>query len=133
MAERIPVQSTEEQVQQLAQLQHQCDQMMFWINYKASGALVIVVVANACLIILGFAIQEVVVWPEELGTIGNESESALKEKYAKFHAEVAAQEVRVNDVLQLAEQMLDNSHPEERLIMRRREVKATFCQLSITS
>ena len=66
-------------------------------------------------------------WPEELGTIGNESDAALKEKYAKFHTEVTAQEVRVNDVLQLAEQMLNDSHPEESLIMRRREVCVCVC------
>lgn len=29
-----PLTSTEEAIQQMAIFQHQCDQMMFWINYK---------------------------------------------------------------------------------------------------
>jgi len=83
---------------QMALFQHHCDQMMFWINYK-----------------------EVIVWPEELGSVGSESQSALKAKYAKFHDEITAQEVKIDEVIKMADGMIQSSHPEEMLIMRRRE------------
>merc|ERR1712071_426980 len=93
-----PLTSTEEDIMQMALLQHHCDQMMFWINYK-----------------------EVIVWPEELGSVGSESQSALKAKYAKFHDEITAQEVKIDEVIRMADGMIQSSHPEEMLIMRRRE------------
>jgi len=97
--------STQEAIQQMVAFQHQCDQMMFWINYK-----------------------EVIVWPEELGTVSGASQAALKEKYEKFNEEITAQEVRVNEVLEMAASMIKNSHPEEMLIMRRREELKTSWQ-----
>ena len=50
------------------------------------------------------------------------NKSILKEKYAKFNDEVAAQEVRVNEVIALAEMLIQKGHPEESVIRRRREV-----------
>ena len=67
--------------------------------------------------------KEVIVWPEELGSVGSESQSALKAKYAKFHDEITAQEVKIDEVIKMADGMIQSSHPEEMLIMRRREVE----------
>ena len=59
-------------------------------------------------------------WPQELSDI--KSEEAFQEKYAKFNEEINAQEKKVNETLNLAENLLQNKHPESDLIMRRREV-----------
>ena len=59
-------------------------------------------------------------WPQELSDI--KSEEAFQEKYAKFNEEINAQEKTVNETLNLAENLLQNKHPESDLIMRRREV-----------
>jgi len=70
--------------------------------------------------------KEVIVWPEELSSISSESKSALASKYAKFNEEITAQEVRVDEVIKMADQMIKSSHPEEMLIMRRREVNLSL-------
>jgi hypothetical protein len=46
----------------------------------------------------------------------------MKQKYAKFNEEVAAQESHVNDVMKLADLLIESKHPEEIVIRRRREV-----------
>lgn len=66
--------------------------------------------------------QEVIVWPEELKS-EHDSQSLLKEKYQKFNEEVTAQEPRVNEVLKLADLLIDGGHPEDIVIRRRKEVK----------
>ena len=66
--------------------------------------------------------KEVIVWPEELSSVASEPKSSLQAKYAKFNQEITAQEVKVDDVLKMADEMIKQSHPEEMLIMRRREV-----------
>lgn len=83
--------------EQFAEFQHLCDQMMFWINYK-----------------------EVIVWPEDLKT-EHDSQVILKQKYVKFNEEVAAQEGHFNDVMKLADLLIEGNHPEDIVIRRRRE------------
>ncbi len=63
-----------------------------------------------------------IVWPEELQSEHESNKTILKDKYVKFNEEVAAQEVRVNEVFTLAEMLLEKGHPEENVIRRRREV-----------
>lgn len=46
----------------------------------------------------------------------------MKQKYAKFNEEVAAQESHVNDVMKLADLLIESKHPDEIVIRRRREV-----------
>lgn len=65
--------------------------------------------------------QEVIVWPEELKS-ERDSESSIKEKCVKFNDEVLAQEPRINEVLRLADLLIDSKHPEEMLVRRRKEV-----------
>lgn len=83
--------------ERMADFQHQYDQLMFWINYK-----------------------EVIIWPEELKSVAD-NEVILREKYAKFNEEVAFQEPRVNEVIQLADSLIQSGHPEDVILMRRRE------------
>lgn len=64
-------------------------------------------------------------WPEELKS-ERDSLPLLKEKYEKFNEEVNAQEVRVNEVLHLADLLLESNHPEDSVIRRRREVNIEF-------
>lgn len=66
-------------------------------------------------------IQEVIIWPEELKSVAD-NEVILREKYAKFNEEVAFQEPRVNEVIQLADSLIQSGHPEDVILMRRREV-----------
>lgn len=62
-----------------------------------------------------------IVWPEELKS-EHDSQSVLKEKYNKFNEEITAQEVRVNEVLKLADSLLECNLPDDLLIRRRKEV-----------
>lgn len=60
-------------------------------------------------------------WPEELKS-ATDNEAVLKEKYAKLNQELALQEDRVNEVLQLADSLLQTDHPDKISVMRRKEV-----------
>jgi len=63
----------------------------------------------------------VIIWPEELKSVAD-NEAILREKYAKFNEEVALQEPRVNEVIQLADSLIQSGHPDDVILMRRREV-----------
>jgi uncharacterized protein involved in tolerance to divalent cations len=110
--------------EQLVEFQHLCDQMMFWINYKVKQQLhlfaIYLVKLTQCLS-LGDRAQEVIVWPEDLKS-EKDSQLIMKQKYAKFNEEVAAQESHVNDVMKLADLLIESKHPDEIVIRRRREV-----------
>lgn len=76
--------------------------------------------------------QEVIVWPEDLKT-EHDSQVILKQKYVKFNEEVAAQEGHFNDVMKLADLLIEGNHPEDIVIRRRREVNRTAVGLESTN
>lgn len=74
--------------------------------------------------------QEVIVWPEDLKT-EHDSQMILKQKYVKFNEEVAAQEGHFNDVMKLADVLIEGNHPEDMVIRRRREVNSTTARTNL--
>lgn len=74
-----------------------------------------------------------IVWPEELKSIGGEnpspaddvgSSAAVKEKLAQFNREVEAQQIRVDQILSLADVMMQNGHPDGLTIAKRKQVNS---------
>ena len=78
---------------------------------------------------LGDRAQEVIVWPEDLKS-EKDSQLILKQKYAKFNEEVAAQEGHVNDVIKLADLLIESNHPDDIVIRRRKEVNISGVDLT---
>ena len=72
-----------------------------------------------------------IVWPEDLKSIGGENPSAaddsscsaaVQEKLAQFNREVEAQQIRVDQLMTLADVMMQSGHPDTLTIARRKQV-----------
>lgn len=81
----------------LVQFLRQCDEVMFWINDK-----------------------EAFVSSDEFGS-DLEHVEVLQRKFDEFQKDMAAQEFRVTEVLDLADRLVKEGHPEEETINRRKE------------
>ncbi|XP_035236243.1 spectrin alpha chain, non-erythrocytic 1 isoform X2 [Anguilla anguilla] len=85
------------QAQKLVQYLRECEDALEWISDK-----------------------EAIVTSEELGQ-DLEHVEVLQKKFEEFQTDLAAHEERVNDVNQLASKLVQESHPEEELIVRKQE------------
>jgi len=81
----------------LVQFLRQCDEVMFWISDK-----------------------EAFVSSDEFGS-DLEHVEVLQRKFDEFQKDMAAQEFRVTEVLELADRLVTDGHPEEETIIRRKE------------
>ncbi|GAB6021924.1 hypothetical protein CHUAL_006087 [Chamberlinius hualienensis] len=81
----------------LVQFIRQCDEVMFWINDK-----------------------EAFVTTEEFGH-DLEHVEVLQRKFDEFQKDMSSQEYRVNDVNSLAEKLVADGHPEQEIIVRRKD------------
>lgn len=72
-----------------------------------------------------FFLQEAFVSSDEFGS-DLEHVEVLQRKFDEFQKDMAAQEFRVTEVLDLADRLVKEGHPEEETINRRKEVNLFF-------
>lgn len=78
---------------------------------------------------LHFYLKEAIATSEELGQ-DLEHVQLLQKKFEEFQTDLAAHEERVNEVNQLAAKLIQESHPEAELIVRKQdEVNAAWQRL----
>lgn len=70
---------------------------------------------------IGLSIQEAFVSSDEFGS-DLEHVEVLQRKFDEFQKDMAAQEFRVTEVLELADRLVADGHPEEETILRHKEV-----------
>jgi len=76
-------------------------------------------------VLTGLLIQEAFVSSDEFGS-DLEHVEVLQRKFDEFQKDMAAQEFRVTEVLELADRLVADGHPEEETIIRRKEVCVYF-------
>lgn len=108
----------------LVQFLRQCDEVMFWINDKVQHSLLNVIYTWISMGSL-FYFQETFVSSDEFGS-DLEHVEVLQRKFDEFQKDMAAQEFRVTEVLDLADRLVKDGHPEVETINRRKEVRQPY-------
>ena len=76
------------------------------------------------------SLQEAFVSSDEFGS-DLEHVEVLQRKFDEFQKDMAAQEFRVTEVLELADRLVTDGHPEEETIIRRKEVSLNLWSISV--